>query len=106
MFQDNVWAERHACGDLKGISFTAPGTYYSTQDMTTLYQYSSAIDWTRKPHVIMLHVTDNNNHQPDSYEGFMDKWYGTPNWGLYYPMKLRYTAIIVPPGGGAPVWPK
>jgi invasion protein IalB len=105
MFQDNVWAERHACGDLKKISFTAPGTYYSTQDMGTLYQYSTAIDWTRKPHVIMLHITDANNRQPDSYDGFMDKWFGTPNWGLYYPMRLRYTAIIVPPGGGAPVWP-
>jgi len=106
MFQDNVWAERHACGDMNKISFTGPGTYYSTQDMTTFYQYSSAIDWTRKPHVIMLHIGDKNKHQPDSYAGFMDKWFGTPNWNLYYPMKLRFTAIIVPPGGGAPVWPK
>jgi len=54
----------------------------------------------------MLHITDKNNHQPDSYDGFMGKWYGSPNWGLYYPMRLRYTAVIVPPGGGAPVWPK
>jgi hypothetical protein len=106
MFQDNVWAERHACGDLKKVSFTAPGTYYSTQDMTTMYQYSSAIEWTRKPHVIMLHITDANNRQPDSYDGFMGKWFGSPNWGLYYPMRLRYTAIVVPPGGGAPVWPR
>ena len=106
VFQDNVWAERHACGDLNRISFTGPGTYYSSQDMTTLYQYNTAVDWTRKPHVLMLHITDRNNHQPDSYAGFMDKWYGTPNWGLYYPMRLRYTAIVVPPGGGAPVWPR
>ena len=105
MFQDHVWAERHACGDLGKISFTAPGTYYSSQDLPTFFQYSSAVDWTRKPHVIMLHITDKDKHQPDSYSGFMDKWYGTPNWGLYYPMRLRYTAIVVPPGGGAPVWP-
>ncbi len=106
MFQDNVWAERHACGDMKKISFTAPGTYTSSQDMTTMFQYSSAVDWTRKPHVIMLHIGDKNKHQPDSYPGFIDKWFGTPNYSLYYPMKLRYTAVIVPPGGGAPVWPK
>ncbi len=105
MFQDQVLAPRHACGDLTKIKFTGPGLYYSSQAMTTFYQYSTAIDWTRKPHVIMLHVTDDFNHQPDSYTGFMNLWYGTPNWSLYYPMKLRYTAIIVPPGGGAPVWP-
>ena len=105
MFQDQVLAPRHACGDLSKIAFTGPGTYYSSQAMNTMYQYSTAIDWTRKPHVIMLHMTDKNNHQPDSYPGFMDLWYGTPNWSLYYPMTLRYTAIIVPPGGGAPVWP-
>ncbi len=106
MFQDHVWAERHACGDMTKIRFTAPGTYTSSQEMTSLYQYSSAIDWTRKPHVIMLHIGDRNKHQPDSYAGFMDLWLGTPNWGLYYPMRLRYTAVIVPPGGGAPVWPR
>ena len=105
LFQDMVRAERHACGDLSRMAFTAPGTYYSSQSMPTLYQYSTAVDWTRRPHVIMLHMTDANNHQPDSYPEFIDLWYGTPNWGLYYPMKLRYTAIIVPPGGGQPVWP-
>ena len=104
-FQDEVLAPRHACGDLSNMAFTVPGTYYSSQSMPTLYQYSTAVDWTRRPHVIMLHMTDAYNHQPDSYPDFMALWYGTPNWGLYYPMKLRYTAIIVPPGGGAPVWP-
>ncbi len=105
MFQDQVLAPRHACGDPSKIAFTGTGIYYSSQSMTSLYQYSTAVDWTRKPHVIMLDITDDFNHQPDSYTGFMDKWFGTPNWSLYYPMKLRYTAIIVPPGGGAPVWP-
>jgi len=105
MFQDQVLAPRHACGDLSLIAFTGPGTYYSSQSMSTFYQYDTAIDWTRKPHVIMLHMTDNNNHQTDSYPDFMNLWYGTPNWSLYYPMTLRYTAIVVPPGGGAPIWP-
>ena len=104
-FQDQVVSERHACGDPAKIAFTGPGTYYSSQDMTTMYQYSTAVDWTRSPQVIMLHMTDENNHQPDSYPDFMGLWIGTPNWDLYYPTKLRYTAIIVPPGGGAPVWP-
>lgn len=106
MFQDKVQAPRHACGDMRKIKFTAPGTYTSSQSMATFFQYSSAIDWNRKPHVIMLHIADKNKHQPDSYPGFMGKWFGSPNWGLYYPMRLRYTAVIVPPGGGAPVWPR
>jgi len=105
LFQDQVVATRHACGDLSNIAFTDTGTFYSSQSMQTLYQYSTAVDWTRRPHVIMLHMTDANNHQPDSYPDFMGLWYGTPNWGLYYPTRVRYTAIIVPPGGGAPIWP-
>jgi hypothetical protein len=105
MFQDEIIPSNHACGDLGKLTFTAAGTYYSSQVMTSLYQYSTAVDWVRKPHVIMLHITDANSHQPDSYAGYMDKWFGTPNWGLYYPMRVRYTAIVVPPGGGAPVWP-
>jgi hypothetical protein len=106
MFQDEIVPPNHACGSLNSMTFTAAGTYYSSQVMTSLYQYSTAVDWDRKPHVIMLHMTDVNNHQPDSYAGYMDLWVGTPNWGLYYPMRLRYTAIVVPPGGGAPVWPE
>jgi len=105
MFQDEPIGSRHACGDLNKLSFTAPGIYTSSQAMTKLYLYTTAIDWTRKPHVIMLHITDANKVQPDSYPDYMSRWYGTPNWGLYYPMRVRYTAIIVPPGGGAPVWP-
>jgi len=106
MFQDEIVPPNHACGSLNSMTFTAAGTYYSSQTMTSLYQYSTAVDWDRKPHVIMLHMTDVNNHQPDSYPGYMELWVGTPNWGLYYPMRLRYTAIVVPPGGGAPVWPE
>jgi len=105
MFQDEVISSRHTCGSLGKLRFTAPGTFKSSQAMTNLYQYSTAVDWTRKPHVIMLHITDDYKHQPDSYSDKMPYWYGTPDWSLYYPMRVRYTAIIVPPGGGAPVWP-
>ena len=105
LFQDWIDASAHACGGQKKILFTTTGTYYSSQAMNTLYQYSTAVDWTRQPHVLMLHMGDKDGQQPDSYADFMNLWYGTPNWNLYYPMELRYTAIIVPPGGGAPVWP-
>ena len=106
MFQDELIGTRHACGDLNKLSFTTPGTYTSSQAMNKLYLYSTAIDWTRKPQVIMLHITDANKIQPDSYPEYINNWFGAPNWGLYYPMRVRYTAIIVPPGGGAPVWPQ
>ena len=106
MFQDELIGTRHACGDLNKLSFTTPGTYTSSQAMNKLYLYGTAVDWTRKPHVIMLHITDANKIQPDSYPEYINNWFGAPNWGLYYPMRVRYTAIIVPPGGGAPVWPQ
>jgi hypothetical protein len=106
MFQDETISSRHACGSLTKLRFTATGTYTSTQTMTSLFQYATAIDWTRKPNVIMLHITDANKVQPDSYPEYLGRWFGSPNWGLYYPMRVRYTAIVVPSGGGAPVWPQ
>lgn len=105
MFQDEVISSRHACGQLSKLRFTATGTFTSSQAMTTLFQYGTAVDWTRRPNVIMLHITDANKVQPDSYPEYIGRWIGSPNWGLYYPMRVRYTAIVVPPGGGAPVWP-
>jgi len=70
-----------------------------------MYQYEN-IDWNRELLVAMTVVKDKNGDPVDNvYPQFVGNWLGSPNLGLYYPMDVRYTAIMVPPGGGAPVWP-
>ena len=102
LFQDKIVPEKHACTG--GPVFTGTGTYYSNQLMTSLYQYS-VISWSRSLLIAMLVVKDKNGTPVDDRYGWAGKWIGSPNFNLYYPMKVRYTAIIVPPGGGEPVWP-
>ena len=102
LFQDKIVAEKHACTG--GPVFTGTGTYYSNQLMTSLFQYN-VISWSRSLLIGMLVVKDKNGTPVDDRYGWAGKWIGSPKFNLYYPMKVRYTAIIVPPGGGEPVWP-
>lgn len=104
LFQDTITASKHACSAESKLKFTSPGTYYAQQSMPSLYQYNNLV-WSRNLLIEMLVVKDANGNPVDDRYGFGGKWSGSPNLGLYYPMKVRYTSIIVPQGGGAPVWP-
>ncbi|HWR26381.1 MAG TPA: carbohydrate binding domain-containing protein [candidate division Zixibacteria bacterium] len=104
LFQDQIIPSKHACSTNSLLTFTGPGTYYANQPMSTLYQYSK-ITWTRPLLIEMLVVADGNGKPVDDRYGWLGQWSGSPNFNLYYPMQVRYTAIIVKSGGGAPVWP-
>lgn len=104
IFQDRIAKEKHACTNEGLLTFTSPGTYYASQSMTSLFQYRN-ISWGRSLLTQMLVVKDKNGKPVDDRYGWAGTWDGSPNFGLYYPMKVRYTAIIVPPGGGSPIWP-
>ncbi|VVB55282.1 Carbohydrate binding domain protein [uncultured archaeon] len=105
-FQDTITQPKHACTNRDLLAFNKTGTYYASQPLSNIYQ-SDHIDWGRKLLIIMLDMTDKNGVLIDSRPVYnMGKiWDGSPNLALYYPMNVRYTAIIVPKGGGAPVWP-
>jgi hypothetical protein len=103
-FQDELTHEQHACSRSTDLTFTSTGTYYASQSMPTLYQYDN-IDWYRELLVLMTVVKDRNGIPVDDRYGYDGLWIGSPDFSRYYPMDVRYTAIIVPPGGGAPVWP-
>ena len=103
LFQDRLTADKHACSN--GLTFTTPGTYYASQPMTSLYQYYN-LDWNRTLLSEMLVVKDKNAIPVDSrYIALFGTYVGYPDLSLYYPMQVKYTAIIVPPGGGLPIWP-
>ena len=104
LFQDQIISSEHVCTTASKLKFSSTGTYYASQSMTSLYQYTHA-DWSRYLLMEMLVLKDANGVPVDDRYGYAGKWSGSPNFSLYYPMKVRYTAIIVPPGGGEPVWP-
>ena len=105
-FQDTITQPKHACTNRDLLAFNRTGTYYASQPLSNIYQ-SDHIDWGRKLLIMMLDMTDKNGILIDNRPVYnMGKiWDGSPNLALYYPMNVRYTAIIVPKGGGAPVWP-
>ncbi|NJD51368.1 MAG: hypothetical protein FIB07_00695 [Candidatus Methanoperedens sp.] len=102
LFQDALIASKHACTNYQ--KFNSTGTYYASQPMTSLYQYYK-IDWSRQLLERMLVVKDRYGMPVDNrYRPPFGPFDGE-DFSLYYPMKVRYTAIIVPPNGGQPVWP-
>ena len=103
IFQDQIIPERHTCTTTGNLKFTGTGTYYSSQSMPTLYQYGNN-QWDRNFLIEMLVVNDFAGNPVDDRYGWLGTWSGSPDFSLYYPMKVHYTAIIVPPGDGLPVW--
>ncbi|KPQ45106.1 MAG: Carbohydrate binding domain protein, partial [Candidatus Methanoperedens nitroreducens] len=102
LFQDQLVAAKHACTNYQ--KFNSTGTYYASQPMTSLYQYNKIV-WSRQLLERMLVVKDKYGMPVDNrYRPPFGPFDGE-NFNLYYPMKVRYTAIIVPPNGGQPVWP-
>jgi len=73
--------------------------------MPDLFDYDK-MEWSSKFLKFMLTIRDGaGNPVDETMAEFAGSWDGSPDLGLYYPMQVRYTAIIVPPGGGEPVWP-
>ena len=103
IFQDEIIPERHSCAQSSGLlKFSTPGSYTSNMLMRSLYQYNNN-NWSRNLLRTMLVVNDVNGVPVDDRYGWLGNWSGSPDFSLYYPMKVQYTAIIVPPGG-IPVW--
>ncbi|MFZ3384619.1 MAG: DUF1349 domain-containing protein, partial [Candidatus Methanoperedens sp.] len=104
IFQDEIISDRHSCSSGSGLlKFSGLGTYTSNMLMTSLYQYGNN-NWSKKFLTNMLVVGDANDKPVDDRPDWVGQWIGSPDLSLYYPMKVRYTAIIVPPGGEEPVW--
>ncbi len=102
-FQDAHTSDNHACVAQSGLAFSAPGAYEYSQEMTTIWQYG-VIEWQRTLLDVMLVVKDGGGHPVDTRYGFDQDWDGSPDLGLYYPMEVHYTAVIVPPGETFPGW--
>ncbi len=96
IFQDQHASPNHACARYQ--FFTAPGLYTWSQAMPSLFQVAN-LDWTRRMLDTMLVVKDKDGDPVDDRYGFAGAWEGSPNFSLYYPMEVKFTAIVVRQGG-------
>jgi tetratricopeptide (TPR) repeat protein len=93
-------AIKPACSRARGLSFSDIGVYTSQQLLSEFYQYDN-IDWTRGISNLMVIVRDKDGNPVDSTfarERGQDL-------GLYYPMEVRYSVVVVPAGGAFRGWP-
>ena len=96
-FQDAHQSAKHACVSQRGLAFTGPGVYTFEQEMPTIYQFGN-LAWTRALLDLMLVVKDAGGAPVDDRYGFDGDWAGSPDFSQYYPMEVRFTAVLVPPG--------
>ena len=98
-------ASQYACSSEEGLSFLYPGVYEHSQPMRSLERYGT-VDWQESLSRAMLVIEDRDGNPVDDRYGFAGSWYGSPVFDLYFPMEVRYTALIIPPGGTFEGWPQ
>lgn len=95
LFQDEHTSDKHACMTTR--TFSTIGLYNWDQDMDRVWQVNK-LDFTRALLDQMLVVKDGSGNPVDDRYGFGGKWDGSPDFSLYYPMDVRFTAIVVAQG--------
>ena len=90
-----------ACSDAANLSFSDTGAVESKQALSSLSQYGD-VDWSRGVSNLMVIVKDANGDPVDL--GYAD--FSEADLARYYPLKLRFSAVLVPAGGDFPGWPE
>ena len=93
-----------ACSATSNLRFSGVGVYESSQPMTSLSNHA-AIDWSKGLQELMLIIKDAEGNAADDRYTFQAGEGAPLNLSQYYPMEVRYTAILVPEGGRFPGWP-
>ncbi len=89
-----------ACTSGPNLSLSGPGVTDSQTNVASLNQ-ASAIDWSRGVNSLMLLLKDGNGALIDTTS---DQAIETDP-SRYFPLTIRYSAVLVPAGGDFPGWP-
>jgi hypothetical protein len=93
-----------ACSDPSLLGFSESGTVEASQPLASL-SGADRIPWQRGITSVMLVVRDPGNTPVDerSFAASGDRT--DFDMGDYYPMTVRYQAMVVPAGASFPGWP-
>ena len=88
-----------SCSSASQLSFTGTGSFEAQQALESFTQYD-AIDWDRGISNLMLLLKDASGNPIDpAYSGVSSE-----ELSRYYPLEVRYSAVLVPAGGSFPGW--
>jgi tetratricopeptide (TPR) repeat protein len=93
-----------ACSAGNLLVFDEEGVFEARQAMETLSGYQ-AIDWRNGLESVILVIKDPSGLPIDS-RYLLGDGQTPPDPELYYPLEVRFTAIVVPPGAPFPGWPQ
>jgi tetratricopeptide (TPR) repeat protein len=88
------------CSRAEELEFNDIGVYESQQPLSEFYQYDN-IDWRKGISNLMVILRDEDGNPIDTA---LARERGR-NLDLYYPMNVRYSVVLVPPGGSFRGWP-
>ena len=92
-----------ACSDSADLTFEGRGTFEAEQPLKTLSNYRK-IDWGRGLASILLVLRDSYGNPVSS--GYLSESNPSLSFSDYYPMRVSYSAVIVPPDGVFSGWPE
>lgn len=93
-----------ACTDPSRLSFDSEGIF-TTQQALRGVSGSDAVAWQRGITSVMLLVRDPSGAPIDDRTIATTPSGPRVDMSLYFPMQVRFTAVLVPPGGSPPQWP-
>jgi hypothetical protein len=97
--QDGRSAGKRACG--KNLDFVDKGVFEGSQPLPE-WSRADDLDWTRRPQEQLLILQDCFGVAVDAKT---QDWVGSPYLTLYYPLRARFTAVVVSRGSAFGGWP-
>lgn len=89
-----------ACSNASSLSFQTEGATQSQQALSSFAQFSG-VDFSRGVSNLMMIAKDSSGNPIDPAYANLTQ----ADLARYYPLKLRYSAVLVPAGGSFPGWP-
>ena len=89
-----------ACSNASNLSFSGTGTAEAQQPLSSFGAYGG-VDWERGVTNLMLLVKDSSGNPIDPAYANITR----ADLERYFPITLRYSAVLVPVGGSFPGWP-
>ncbi|MEX2541099.1 MAG: hypothetical protein WD314_04795, partial [Trueperaceae bacterium] len=93
-----------ACAASNLLSFSGEGVFEANVDLSEMSGYQS-IDWENGVESLIL-VVKNDSGLPVDNRYALGDGAVPPDPALYYPMEVRFTAVLVPAGGRFTGWPQ
>lgn len=92
------------CASAEQLVFADEGVYESRQELASL-SGAQSIDWSSGFESLILVIKDPSGLPVDN-RYLLGDGRNPPDPELYYPMEVRYSAVVVPRGGSFPGWPQ